>query len=274
MADNMTSSGLGGSTTDTLGGGFAGQTGASGTGGFGSQTGTSATGGFGSTGAGGTYGDDGQSGIKQQAQEKAQQLRGEAMQLKDQALDKARTAAEEQKSRAANTIEDLAQSARDAVGQLSQNPNIAPVARYGEQAADALERFATTLRNKDIDQLMTEISGMVRRNPAIAVGVAVAAGFALTRVFRGGMNTQSDGDYERRRFAPSNDSYGETSGLGTRSAGGFSSTSTGSAAGGFSSPVGTSTSGLAGSTGGFTGGSTAGMTPPTTSGYSGTGGVS
>lgn len=126
------------------------------------------------------------SGLADQARDATADFRQQAMDMKDQALDRARSAADEGKSKAAETIHGVADTIRQSAQQLGQNQTIAPVGRYANQAADALEGFATTLRNKDVDQLVTEVSGFVRRNPAIAVGIAVAAGFAITQLLRGG----------------------------------------------------------------------------------------
>jgi uncharacterized protein YjbJ (UPF0337 family) len=131
-----------------------------------------------------------------QAKEQLQGVRDQALKLKDDALSQARGAAEQGKTRAAETIEELAQSARGAVEQLRQNPTAAPVAKYGDQAADALERFANMLRQKEIDQLVNDVAGLVRRNPAIAAGVAVAAGFAISRLLRGGSSQGFNNDYD------------------------------------------------------------------------------
>lgn len=135
------------------------------------------------------------------AHEAAGDLREQAMKYKDQALDQARTAAEEGKTKAADTIHGVADDLRQAAGTLSQNQTIAPVGRYANQAADALENFAGTLRNKDVDQLVTEVSGFVRRNPAVAVGIAVAAGFALTQLLRGSTSAGGASDYDDDRYA-------------------------------------------------------------------------
>lgn len=118
------------------------------------------------------------------AQSTIQSVRDEAVSLKDQAMDQARSAAEEGKSRAAEALAGVAHAARDAAAKLGENPNIAPVGKYGEQAADAIERFASTLRSKDVDVLLDDVTTAIRRNPAIAAGVAVAIGFALSRLLR------------------------------------------------------------------------------------------
>lgn len=131
-----------------------------------------------------------------QAMDATADFRGQAMKYKDQALDQARSAAEDGKMKAADTIHGVADDLREAATSLGRNQTIAPVGKYANQAADALEDFAGTLRDKDIDQLVTEASGFVRRNPAIAIGIAVAAGFALTQILRGGSSASSS-NYDR-----------------------------------------------------------------------------
>jgi len=132
--------------------------------------------------------------LRGKAHDTAADLREQAMKYKDQALDQARTVAEEGKTRAAETIHGVAGDLREAATTLGRNQTIAPVGKYANQAADALEEFAGTLRDKNVGQLVTEVSGFVRRNPAVAVGIAVAAGFALTQLLRGGKRTASGYD--------------------------------------------------------------------------------
>ena len=140
--------------------------------------------------------------VKAAAQDKAGDLRDQAMKMKDQALDQARDAATQGKAKAADTIHGVADTLRQSASQFGQNQTIAPVGKYANQAADALEDFAGTLRNKDVDQLVTEVSGFVRRNPAIAIGVAVAAGFAITQLLRGGSHSS-------RSLGSFNDDYAQ-----------------------------------------------------------------
>lgn len=134
--------------------------------------------------------------VQGQAQAAVGDIREQAMKYKDQALDQARSAAEDGKAKAADTLHGVAGDLREAATSLGRNQTIAPVGRYANQAADALEQFAGDLRDKDVDQLVTEVSGFVRRNPAVAIGVAVAAGFALTQLLRGS-SSMSSSNYDR-----------------------------------------------------------------------------
>jgi len=138
--------------------------------------------------------------VQGQAQAAVGDIREQAMKYKDQALDQARHAAEDGKTKAADTIHGVAGDLREAATSLGRNQTIAPVGKYANQAADALEQFAGDLRDKNVDQLVTEVSGFVRRNPAVAIGIAVAAGFALTQLLRGGNSMSSGGSMSSGNF--------------------------------------------------------------------------
>lgn len=110
-------------------------------------------------------------------------VRGEASKLRDQATDKARSAAEDGKIRATETLDSLARSIHDVAGNLEEQ--VGPqLAQYAHRAADTLDEFSTTLRNKSVDELVDDARSFVRRSPAIAIGAAVAVGFALSRFLK------------------------------------------------------------------------------------------
>ena len=63
------------------------------------------------------------------------------------------------------------------------------VGDYARKAGTVATDFADSLKTKNVDELVEDAKTVVRNNPAVAVGVAAAVGFLLTRVFRlGGQN--------------------------------------------------------------------------------------
>ncbi|MGB7406763.1 MAG: hypothetical protein WA906_13825 [Pacificimonas sp.] len=100
--------------------------------------------------------------------------------LADQAGTKARGAAEEGKAQAAQTINNLAQSTRDAARQF-EGTQAEGLTGYAATAADSIEQFAQTLENKSVDELIDDARDMVRKSPAIAIGAAAAVGFLISR---------------------------------------------------------------------------------------------
>lgn len=126
------------------------------------------------------------SGIKDKAREQATKLRG-------QATDRARSAAEDGKTRATETIDGLARAVHEAAGNLEQQVN-PQIAQYAHRAADALDSLSDSLRNKSVDELVDDARTFARRSPAIAIGAAVAVGFALARFLKAS-SSASTGSY-------------------------------------------------------------------------------
>ncbi len=191
----------GGSGTDMGAGGFVGSagsgldtggldTGISGgsSGGSTSGSGQSGSGASGSgaltTGGGSGGGSTGSSGggIKAQAASGVQNLRS-------QATDKARSYALDGKNRATSALDELAGMVDDAARQIDDK--LGPqYGQYARQAAGAVTGFADTLRDKDVDDLFDDARNVIRKSPAVAIGVAAAVGFALVRLVKAGMPEQ------------------------------------------------------------------------------------
>ena len=73
------------------------------------------------------------------------------------------------------TIDKAANSAHESVDKLASSTN---------QAAEALGEKGVHLKHTE-QQLMEECRGYVRDNPITSLGIAVAAGFLLSRVLSG-----------------------------------------------------------------------------------------
>ena len=107
-------------------------------------------------------------------------IRSEAATLRVQATEKARNAAETGKAKASDTIDGVAQFVHDNASTLGERTT-PQVTDYANRAADALDGFSQNLRTKSIDDIIVDVRTFVKRSPAVAVGAAVAIGFALTR---------------------------------------------------------------------------------------------
>ena len=73
------------------------------------------------------------------------------------------------------TIDNAANSAHEAVDKVASATN---------QAAEAIGEKGEQLKNAE-QQLMEDCRGYVRDNPITSLGIAVAAGFLLSRVLSG-----------------------------------------------------------------------------------------
>lgn len=99
-----------------------------------------------------------------------------------QAVQAARSLIGEQQQAAASGLGEFAgvlrRAARDGKGAES------PVARIAESAADNLERFSESLRNRDLDGLLRDAESFARRQPAVFIGAAALVGFLAVRFLK------------------------------------------------------------------------------------------
>ncbi len=101
----------------------------------------------------------------------------------------AKSAATSGKGMAADAVHGLADAARQMAGKLEDgkpDSGNAKAAEYARKAADGMDRFSSSLRDREIEEIVDDARNAVRQNPAIAVGAAALIGFALARFLKGG----------------------------------------------------------------------------------------
>jgi len=67
---------------------------------------------------------------------------------------------------------------------------------YARRAADAIDRTAQSLRQKDPDELIDDTRNFVRKSPGVALAGAAIVGFALARLIKSGISSVA-GDESR-----------------------------------------------------------------------------
>src|SRR4051812_33373313 len=87
-----------------------------------------------------------------------------------------------QKGRAADGIKTVIDAVRQ-TGESLRDKN-ATIAGYADSAATQLERFSTQLRDRDVSELMDEVSAFARRQPALFIGSGVALGVVAARFLK------------------------------------------------------------------------------------------
>jgi len=92
-----------------------------------------------------------------------------------------RSALNERQHSTAAELHDFASVLRGAARNVDRR---ATVARVAEQAADGLEQLSGTLRSKDVDGLIHDVESFARSQPAVFLGMAVAAGFLAIRFLK------------------------------------------------------------------------------------------
>ena len=103
----------------------------------------------------------------------------------------ARSMIGEQQHTIASGLGDLAQALRKAGREMGDGQN-AQIARFAQTAADGLERFSGSLRNKDMGNLLHDVESFARRQPVAFFGAAVAAGFLAVRFLKSSNDRSSN----------------------------------------------------------------------------------
>lgn len=148
----------------------------------------------GSAGAG--TGDVGE--VAHQARER---VRHEAGRIGEEAKQRVRSFAEERKSVAADQVRGIA----DVLHQTSEGlreQRYGMVGDIADRAAQRLDDFAETMRDRDLDSMIADVGDFARRQPALFIGGAVALGFALSRFLKASSDRTADryGEEYRQRY--------------------------------------------------------------------------
>jgi ElaB/YqjD/DUF883 family membrane-anchored ribosome-binding protein len=131
-----------------------------------------------------TSGNEGSTGLVDQAHDKVGQLVDQAQhtagQVTEQAKQQATSQLESQKERGVDSLVTVAQALRQ-TGQHLREQEQGTVGEYVEKAAERVEGLTNYLRSKDVTQLVGETQEFARRQPVLFLGTALALGFAGAR---------------------------------------------------------------------------------------------
>ena len=118
----------------------------------------------------------GLSGAKEQARDKLAQAR-------ERTTEQVESRLTEQKSRAAETLSGVSQSLMLSSQHLRDQQQ-SNVSRVVERAAEQVDRLAHFLDEREVSEIVGEIEGFARRQPALFLGGAVAVGFVTARFLK------------------------------------------------------------------------------------------
>jgi ElaB/YqjD/DUF883 family membrane-anchored ribosome-binding protein len=120
-----------------------------------------------------------------------QNWRDEASKFAQQAGERAKSLADESKSRATDALSEFSRMMNDAAGTVDEK--LGPdYGKYARSAADSLAGFADTLKGKEVDELFDDARELIRKSPAVAIGTAAALGFVLARLIKSGVDAAAD----------------------------------------------------------------------------------
>jgi hypothetical protein len=115
--------------------------------------------------------------------EAAETARRQGSRLAAEASGIAGEAWRERREAAAGEIGSVAGALRQSAETLRSDEH-GLTARYVSEAADGLQRLSEAVRGRDVRDLIGEVEDFARRQPAVFLGGAVAAGFVLSRFLK------------------------------------------------------------------------------------------
>lgn len=122
---------------------------------------------------------------KEQLTAKSGDLVGEAKELAGQAKERAAELAVEGKTKASDAIATLGQVVADNAGTIDEKLGV-KYGDYARTAARSMQETAAKLEAKDLNELGDDAKEFVRKSPGLAIGIAAAFGFIVSRLFKGG----------------------------------------------------------------------------------------
>lgn len=89
---------------------------------------------------------------------------------------------DEQKNRAAEGLGGIADVIRSAGYELRAENEA--LASYVDAASDQMKRFATHIRERGVADMLDDVNGFARRNPAVFIGGALLVGIGIARFLK------------------------------------------------------------------------------------------
>jgi len=118
---------------------------------------------------------------------------GQSSGILNQVRDKAASQLNEQKARATDSLGNVAQAVRQSTQHLREQ-QYDTVAQFVERAADQIERFSNHLRQRDLNDLVSEAQRFARQQPAVFIGSSFAAGMLAARFIKASRPARSFDD--------------------------------------------------------------------------------
>jgi hypothetical protein len=106
----------------------------------------------------------------------------------------------QQKDRGADALGSVEQAVR-ATTQRLRDEKHDTIARYVDQAADQFAGWTRRLKEKNIDELATDVQRLARRQPAAFIGSAFALGLIAARFLKSSHPENEDSESESHRYS-------------------------------------------------------------------------
>ena len=133
--------------------------------------------------------------------------RAQIREVKEQVVEQAKTSFRQVRDSAASSLTDSRNKAADSMGSIAgavrstgdrlRSENQASVANLTDSLADQVERLSSYLRSRDLSGVREDLETFARRQPAVAIGVALAVGVLGARFIK---SSQRPGGSQRRDY--------------------------------------------------------------------------
>lgn len=164
------------------------------------------------------------------ASETAAVVKDQAKRTVSQVTDQAKTNVDSRLGEVASELGSVAEAVRQTSEDLGGQDQEA-IARYGNRIADQIEGVSNYLNNRGVEEVLADVEGLARRQPALFLGGAFTLGLLVGRFLRSSSQSMSyqGGDYRGYQDYPSGGYQGGNTGVsGSYTGSGYQS---GSAAG-------------------------------------------
>ncbi len=121
--------------------------------------------------------------VKQQGQQAVQQGQQIAGSVVGKAADQVKGQLSTQKDNLAGSVESVAKVLQQASGTLKDQGQPA-FAEYGDKAAAQVTKVSDYLKQKDLTEIVSDVSDFGRSNPAVFLGIAVTLGAVAARFLK------------------------------------------------------------------------------------------
>jgi ElaB/YqjD/DUF883 family membrane-anchored ribosome-binding protein len=135
--------------------------------------------------------------------------RAQIREVKDQVVDQAKTSFRQARDSASSSFNDSRHQAADKIGGIAsavrstsqhlRSENQAGAANLTDSLADQVERLSSYLRDRDLRAFRDDVENFARRQPAVAIGVALGLGMLGARFFKSSRRTDR---FEGQRLPP------------------------------------------------------------------------
>jgi len=119
-------------------------------------------------------------------------IRDGATKLTQTATEKARAYADEGKAKASDALDEFSRLMGEAAISVDERLG-EQYGHYARSAADTIANFSTSIKSKEVNELIEDARGFVKKSPAIAIGTAAALGFAVARLIKAGIDAGDTG---------------------------------------------------------------------------------